>query len=204
MRELLRGPAPICLTGKVARRQLLKSDIWLELDKMQNGFCAYCERKLNKKKHIEHFRARRDAPKLEYEWDNLFGSCGDHSQPWNTCGIYKDTRGRPYDADSLIKPDQDDPSLYLRFSSTGNVSPKSTLTGRDRKKAEETIRVFNLNDDKKLVAARRTALKIQLSFYESLINDPSFDSAEEVKEYMRNTLASEMSEFSLALKQVTL
>nr|WP_275780867.1 retron system putative HNH endonuclease [Enterobacter hormaechei] len=43
---------------------------------MQGGFCAYCECRLNRK-HVEHFRPRKDFPALTFEWTNLFGSCGD-------------------------------------------------------------------------------------------------------------------------------
>jgi uncharacterized protein (TIGR02646 family) len=198
MKNLKRGPPPTCLQGKLSIRTLSKKSIWKELDKMQHGFCAYCERKLNDKKHIEHFVPKRDDKKLEHEWENLFGSCGNSMQPWDSCGIFKDEKARPYDSINLIKPDIESPDKYLKFSSNGTVKPKSNLKGLDRKKAQETIRVFNLDNCIKLVGARKRFLKIQLCFVSQLVREQGF-TLEDAMKLINN---SESTEFNTALTQL--
>lgn len=125
---------------------------------MQNNFCAYCERKLSDdKKHIEHFQTQCDSPHLTFVWENLFGSCGEGN--WDSCGIFKDTKGRPYNYTELIKPDQDNPREYLLFLTNGQVVPHPDSSSNSREKAVTTIRVFNLNSAHKLVGARREVLR---------------------------------------------
>ncbi|WP_052131676.1 retron Ec78 anti-phage system effector HNH endonuclease PtuB [Vibrio coralliilyticus] len=137
-----------------------KDAIWIELDKMQQGFCAYCECQLNRK-HIEHFRTRSGYPKETFNWNNLFGSCGDSSRKggWNRCGIFKDNGAGPYDINDLVKPDSHNPSDYLLFLTTGEVTFQPNLLGQDKKIAEETIRVFNLNNDAALFNSRKNAIR---------------------------------------------
>lgn len=139
-------------------RDAPSEDIWKALDKMQSNFCAYCERQLSDdKKHIEHFRSRKDSPNLTFSWHNLFGSCGEGN--WDSCGIFKDTKGRPYDYTKLIKPDQDNPREYLLFLTDGQVVSHPDSSPNSREKAITTIRVFNLNSAHKLVGARREVLR---------------------------------------------
>jgi uncharacterized protein (TIGR02646 family) len=138
-----------------------KDLVWEELEKMQRGLCAYCECRLNRK-HIEHFKNRKLHIQETFNWNNLFGSCGDSSQKggWNRCGIFKDSGAVNYQVNNLIKPDIDSPDDYLLFLTNGKVSPQAGLEGQALLKATETIRVFNLNDDTKLFNSRRVALEI--------------------------------------------
>jgi uncharacterized protein (TIGR02646 family) len=198
MKSLDRVVSPTCLQGKIANRTWNVENIWRELDKMQNGFCAYCERKLNSKKHIEHFKAKRDDNRLEFEWNNLFGSCGNPS----SCGIFKDSKkGRPYRTQDLIKPDEHNPELYLFFSSTGKVKPRPNLNPRDLKLAQETIRVFNLNNDISLLGARRRALKVHLELITALIECDDYGTKENLIELIKEY---QELEFSAALNQLSI
>jgi uncharacterized protein (TIGR02646 family) len=202
MKNLDRVASPTCLQGKIANRTWNVENIWRELDKMQNGFCAYCERKLNSKKHIEHFKAKRDDNRLEFEWNNLFGSCGNPSKPWSSCGIFKDSKkGRPYSTQDLIKPDKHNPELYLFFSSTGKVKPRPNLNPRDLKLAKETIRVFNLNNDISLFGARRKALKVHLDLITDLIEYDDYGTKENLIELIKEY---QELEFSAALNQLSI
>ena len=111
--------------------------------------CAYCEDVLHNRsyKHVEHFRRKNKDyfPQLTFAWDNLFLSC----QTADHCGHYKDRKnGDPYNPDDLIKPDDDDPDDFLYFHSTGEVRSRRGISAEAKQKAEETIRVFNLNDRK--------------------------------------------------------
>lgn len=128
-----------------------KSEIWAKLDSMQYGRCAYCEADLSKARHIEHFRQRHSHPQGTFEWSNLFGSCNRE----DSCGIHKDRCG-PYDHTELIKPDVEDPEHFLVFAATGSVHARANLSPAERSKAEETIRVLNLNGTLKQI--RRSLL----------------------------------------------
>lgn len=119
-----------------------RNDIWAKLNNMQGSRCAYCEADLGKGRHIEHFRQRNHNryPQETFEWTNLFGSCNRS----DTCGKHKDGLGNYNDAD-LIKPDVEDPEIFLLFAADGTIHPRAGLNGAERHKAEETIRIFNLN-----------------------------------------------------------
>ncbi|KMW73209.1 hypothetical protein TI10_08875 [Photorhabdus luminescens subsp. luminescens] len=164
MKALTRPPKPHVLNqfkaGQNTWMEIDQTEIWPHLEEMQGAFCAYCECRLNRK-HIEHFRPRGKFSALTFDWENLFGSCGDSSKSggWERCGIYKDHGAGAYDVNQLIKPDVENPDDFLLFLTTGRVIPASGLQGQALKKAEETIRVFNLNGDAKLFGRRRTALQ---------------------------------------------
>jgi uncharacterized protein (TIGR02646 family) len=110
--------------------------------------CAYCESQIWHEGHLEHFRrksrSRPDGyPELTFDWSNLFIACGSKEH----CGHYKDhPSAQPYEADHLIKPDQDDPEVYLYFHSKGEVRVRHGLGDADKHRASETIRVFGLNN----------------------------------------------------------
>lgn len=118
--------------------------------------CAYCEGAVHHDGHIEHFCRKNPAhfPELKFEWSNLFLACGSHEH----CGHYKDRKAAPaYNPDDLIKPDEHDPDAYLYFHSSGEVRARSHLNAADRHRAEETIRVFGL-DNRSLCGSRENAL----------------------------------------------
>jgi len=120
--------------------------------------CAYCEMQIPHAGHIEHFRRKNQHhhPELTFDWSNLFLACGSQSH----CGHYKDRKNAPvYDPDELIKPDEHDPEHYLYFHSSGEVRPHHRLQAADARRAEETIRVFGLNDAC-LVGAREKVLRV--------------------------------------------
>lgn len=148
MHKLNRGGPPTCLTsylyglnnwGHVTPAN--KTDIWYELEAMQGKRCAYCEKDItNSNKHIEHFRQRSRYPQGTFAWENLFGSCNREV----SCGKHKDGCGAYTPAD-IIKPDVEDPEVYLVFSQDGSVNPRKNLSPADYHRATETIRIFNLN-----------------------------------------------------------
>ena len=120
--------------------------------------CAYCECQIFHGGHIEHFRRKNAAhyPELTFEWTNLFLACGSTEN----CGHYKDRGGAPYNPDELIKPDFDDPDDYLYCHSSGEmrVRHRNIMSDGDRRRGEETIRVFHLNCGH-LRGGRKRALK---------------------------------------------
>ena len=148
MHRLQRGRAPACLDnyrhGQHRWNNLSaaeKQEIWQALDAMQQERCAYCEAPLyNNRKHIEHFRQRALYPQGTFEWSNLFGSCNRS----DSCGKHKDRCG-PYNHRNLIKPDEENPDDYFVFVSDGTIAARSTLSDHARRRANETLRIFNLD-----------------------------------------------------------
>jgi uncharacterized protein (TIGR02646 family) len=147
MQHLIRPAAPTCLAqyrhgqhnwDNISSQE--KAAIRQSLEPMQRGLCAYCEAAL-KAWHIEHFYPRDRYPQRTFDWDNLFGSCNSAE----SCGGYKDQKGKPYQPHDLIHPCQHHPDSFLFFSQDGQVQPRVNLSATDYQRAQETIRVFNLN-----------------------------------------------------------
>ncbi len=168
MHKLNRGNAPICLKNYQHGKHKWGSDkhgnpiptieeraeIWTALETMQGTRCAYCETIISEEnRHIEHFQQRNRYPQGTFEWKNLFGSCNQKG----CCGDYKDKCGE-YDPADLIKPDVDNPEDFFLFTSDGSIQIRTELNTTDRKRAEETIRVFNLNQNR-LINTRNNLYK---------------------------------------------
>ena len=137
-----------------------KQEIRQRLLEMQGERCAYCEGPPYADGHVEHFRRKNHAhfPELTFEWENLFLACGSQDH----CGHYKDRPGAPpYDPNELVKPDVHEPDDFFYFHSSGEVRLRPGLSDADEDRANETIRVFNLNCGE-LQANRRRALAIYL------------------------------------------
>lgn len=151
MRKLdrLKAPAPSCLAryqhgrhnwGDVSSED--RQEIQACLEKIQRRICAYCEGSLDDfGQHIEHFRPKGADPTQTFRWDNLYWSC-DHV---DSCGQHKDSKGKPYDVDDLIAPCVDDPDRFLNFIANGAIEIQPGLSEKDKRRATETIRVFNLD-----------------------------------------------------------
>jgi uncharacterized protein (TIGR02646 family) len=146
-------PAPRCLDsynhgtdnwGDIARNPGHYDEIRGQLEKLQGRRCAYCEGPLDSLgQHVEHFRRRHLFPKFTFEWSNLFWSCNQDGH----CGCFKDRKSGPYDPNDLIDPTLHDPEEYFRFSSDGSIRLVSGLTEADKHRAQETLRVFNLDHE---------------------------------------------------------
>jgi uncharacterized protein (TIGR02646 family) len=165
MRHLDRAavPAPACLArlrlGTPTWSDLSwedREEIRAQLGLLQNTHCAYCECDLTQESqnpHIEHFEQRSRAPAKTFEWSNLFWSCT-HTE---RCGKQKDRLVKTYKPAELLKPDVDEPRVFLFFGEKGEVSPRLGLSAPNRRRAEETIRVFAL-DHGTLVMMRKAYL----------------------------------------------
>jgi len=51
-------------------------DVKAQLLEDQHGKCYICERKMGTDFEIEHFKSKKNYPKLRQEWTNLFMACG--------------------------------------------------------------------------------------------------------------------------------
>lgn len=118
-----------------------KSAIWTALEQMQGRRCAYCESGIDEgRRHIEHFRQRARHQRGTFDWSNLFGSCNRDDR----CGKHKDRCTPEYALDDLIKPDIDDPEHFFLFVSDGSIALRTGLSAVEQRRAQETLRVFNL------------------------------------------------------------
>lgn len=180
MHKLERPEAPACLAHYQRGPQdwqrissAEKREIWEQLEAMQGERCAYCEANLpEERRHIEHFRQRSRYPQGTFQWENLFGSCN----KGDSCGRRKDKTA--YRHGDILKPDVDDPDDYLQFLSDGRIVPRSDLTERQRHRAEETLRVFNLDHERgALRQMRHSAVQGYLGTVEDLQECAELDEA---------------------------
>lgn len=162
MHRLYRGTPPGCLANFQhgsdnwnALGFTEKEEIRDALNSMQGKRCAYCECQLSSdNQHIEHFWQRSYYPQGTFAWDNLFWSCCQN----DSCGKHKDLLPITYDHRDLIKADVDNPEHFFHFMSDGTISIRSGLSAAERERAEETLRIFNLDPHHgRLRAMRRTA-----------------------------------------------
>ncbi len=167
MRKLLRGPMPDVLADKLRQKKRNpalnwrdvtpeeKAVIWQALEKMQGDRCAYCERSLDgHKKHIEHFHKRVDHDAGVFDWHNLFGSCLD----LHCCGKHKDEKAKNWKVEDLLKPDEDEPDEFLQFFADGSIRQRQGLEPEQQRRAQETLRVFNLDGHSALREMRKKAV----------------------------------------------
>lgn len=153
MHKLYRAEAsPECLSrfrhGLNHWREVLAADreaIWVKLDDMQQGRCAYCEASFPQKNghyvaHIEHFQQQSRFPQGTFDWLNLFGSCDRQ----DSCGKHKDQCGT-YNPVDLIKPDVEDPEVFFVFVVDGSIAIRQGLSEEQQHRAKETLRIFNLD-----------------------------------------------------------
>ena len=165
-----------------------KGEIHACLERMQGRWCAFCEGSLDSLgAHIEHFRRRRDFPQFTFSWRNLYWSCDKH----DSCGHYKDHAAGNYDVDALIDPCVDDPDVFFHFRSNGTISIRNGLHESDRRRAEETLRVFGLDAQwGRLRLERENCIKKYRFFVEGLAGyTPS-----EVQELLTAILAAAEAE----------
>lgn len=191
MRKLDRAtaPPPVCL-GRYAHglnswsdvHGVDKDEIKARLEQMQGRRCAYCEGDIDTLgQHVEHFRRKRHYAHLTFNWNNLYWSCDQK----DSCGHFKDRGAGPYVVDDLIEPCVDDPDMFFRFRSDGTISIRPELTAADHHRAEETLRVFNLNPQwGRLRNMRRAAV----SGYVSMIDPYVGFSADDWREFFSDEL----------------
>lgn len=205
MKALARGAAPACLAGlrhgvhswnMTDVPPSSRAQIWTHLDQMQGGLCAYCEGSLAQLgRHIEHRCARNDEPRRTFDWSNLYGSC----DRGDCCGIFKDGEACPYNHVDLLDPCVDEPDDYFVIRPSGQIEPRSDLSERDKHRALETLRVFNLNLDvtkggRSLCAERRRVLERYLKPAPDILAELSSWSEEDREEYINHELEAKRFE----------
>ena len=206
MRKLDRGSvaAPACLANYQPGQHNWndvsahdRSQIQQQLEQLQGRRCAYCEGPLGALgQHIEHFRRKHRFVYQTFVWGNLYWSCDQR----DSCGHYKDHGAGAYNINELIEPSLDDPDAFFRFRSDGTINIRSTLQPADRRKAEETLRVFNLNPQ---WGRLRNMRKAVVSGYVAMIDGCSGFTATDLRNLFSQELAeAETQPFSTAIRHV--
>lgn len=174
-----------------------KTEIRSQLELMQGHRCAYCEGPLDALgQHIEHFRRKRHFPQFTFDWNNLYWSC-DQS---DSCGHYKDRGAGSYNVSELIDPCTDDPDQYFLFRSDGTISIRTGLSPADQRRADETLRVFNLNPK---WGRLRNMRKGAVSPYVSLVDGAIDLTVVELQQFFSDELAQAVtSPFYTAIRHV--
>ncbi len=133
------------------------------LEKEQQHFCCYCEKKVTaygEDSHIEHIRPRNKFPKLKNEYNNLLVSC----ERKERCGHAKGSRFNEY----FIVPTEENPGDYLTYSPNGEMRPID-----NNQKGRETIKILNLN-----TPALRDARRVMFIQLHGMKNAPGCDEFE--------------------------
>ena len=208
MRRLDRAavPAPACLAGYSHPANCWddvttahRADIRARLEQMQGRRCAYCEGPLDSLgQHIEHFRRKGNGhyPHLAFDWNNLYWSC----DQTDSCGHFKDHGAGTYEVNELVDPCIDAPDRFFRFRSDGTISIRTGLSGLDQRRAQETLRVFNLNPQ---WGRLRNIRKAAVSPYVYLVDGAHGLLIQELQEYFTDELSHAVaSPFYTAIRHV--
>ena len=110
--------------------------------------CSYCDVILDvDNSQINNFLPKSKFPEIANNWNNLYLCC-------SVCNRYK---GTVADSD-LLRPDDDDyffEKYFICNLKTGAINPNPTASQADKRKADVTINILNLN--------RKQLLKSRLS-----------------------------------------
>jgi uncharacterized protein (TIGR02646 family) len=176
-----------------------RAQIRAQLEQLQGRRCAYCEGSLDALGyHIEHFRRKDGAhfPHLTFVWANLYWSCDQA----DSCGRYKDHGAGAHNPDDLVDPCLEDPDQFFRFRSDGTISLRPGLSGADMRRAEESLRVFNLNPR---WGRLRNMRKAAVSPYLTLVDGCVEFSVAELQDFLKEELdLAGTLPFSTAIRHV--
>jgi uncharacterized protein (TIGR02646 family) len=142
-------------------------DFHPELSAVFAGICGYCEEFC--KGEVDHFRPKSRYPHLTYQWSNWILAC--HS--CNHAKSERWPRGGYVDPCAKTAPAQPEP--YFEFDTmTGEILPKSNLSSRRTKKAEQMIDDLKLNHFYHLKRRLQWLTVIDAYVSKSALSDPDF------------------------------
>jgi hypothetical protein len=110
---------------------------------------------------------------------------------------FKDNHAGAHDPHDLIDPGQEDPDHFLFIDRSGRVLPRHGITEDDRRRANETIRVLNLNLDhrglqaRSLCAERRRVLETYLQPQPDLLEALESLTDDERRSFIATEVATE-------------
>ena len=120
-----------------------------------NSYCPYCERKIiaSKNSQIEHIKPKDRFPELFSDYKNFITGCLNIE----SCGSKKNNKW----SDLFINPVIDNPEKYFSYNRmTGEIIPRKDISEKELEKVEYTIKILNLNGDKRLLKGRKSVIKM--------------------------------------------
>lgn len=163
MRHIELNPDPECVT--MLKKAQRKREEWKDLSTdpkrgpllrqrksdEQGGLCGYCECRLTEadgtlrrgRSQLDHVLPRHPFEDLIFEWDNLILSCPCKGH----CDHHKGNEV------GIIDPHKENPRKFITFAfdelrrpSKVSAVASSRLDEQEEKRANDTIRILNLND----------------------------------------------------------
>lgn len=129
----------------------------------QDCLCGYTELPINDiiNSHIDHYRKRSIFPHLTFEWNNFIVSVMDNDFGAN----YKDHNycKCKNDYDCILNPVEDDCQNYFSYTCLGEIKPRKGIDAVMSKKAENTIKAFNLQHE--ALQRRRASILSHIEAY---------------------------------------
>ena len=120
----------------------------IEILKLQTlNCCSFCGRRPVESKSIEHYKPKSRYPDEAYAWANLFYCC-------SMC----QARKREIWHAHLLKPDASDytfPRYFQWNFRSGHLEPSDSANYQDRRAAQLTICLYNLNHSELRLCRRR-------------------------------------------------
>ena len=119
-----------------------------------NYFCPYCERKITvEKSQIEHIKPKDQFPQLFSNYENFITGCLNIE----SCGSKKGNKW----SELFVNPVTDEPDKYFSYNRmTGEIIPRKDISEKELEKVEYTIKILNLNGDKRLLKGRKSVIKM--------------------------------------------
>ncbi|MGL4328888.1 MAG: retron system putative HNH endonuclease [Tannerellaceae bacterium] len=115
--------------------------------------------------HIDHYVKRDINPRLTFSWDNYIVDSNDD----NFGARFKDSHIVAADYTNIFNPVTDHAELYFQYAEDGTIEPADNIKESNRKKAERTIELFNLNHTS-LVSQRYVIIEV-FNAYQDLCDD---------------------------------
>ena len=126
----------------------------------QGGVCGYTELPLWGKgvtKHLDHYRKKAIYPKLTFDWNNLVCAAKDNRFGADHKDKLIDGRSAETTYAGILNPVEDEAQDYFYYDTDGKMIAYGSLDEEKSRMADETIRVFNLNETE-LVSRRRSLI----------------------------------------------
>lgn len=141
----------------------------------QHDISGYTEEPLKQENsHIDHFRKKSLFNTLVFDWNNFIVDGVDE-----TYGAkFKDKYvTRCEDNDRLINPVIEDVRRFFKYELNGNISVASGVSPLDAKRADYTIRAFNLNEAS-LSERRKSIINIVMDCFRDLTDESILEALE--------------------------
>ncbi len=154
MRKFRRPPEPSFWKNNFDKKKYPNfKEIKEILSEVTQSHCSYCDVILNVSIEIDNFLPKNIFPDIANDWNNLYLCCP-------ICSRFKNNHLFEKYYETLLRPDDNDYSFERYFVcnfETGAIAPNQGASEIEKKQAEITINVLNLN--------RKQLLESRLSEY---------------------------------------